>query len=159
MNFEPKRLPNDSTGCGSVGRAVASNSTGSQFESSHRQKTILNIYCQLYRKEENKEKEAWRAHFLKKNQFNRFRHFTAEASFFLSQFLCSRSELSLSLSLSFAPSLFTLYMRISNFNRFWFPVSLLSKTTKNVAENVVDENVVDENVVDENVVDENEARN
>ena len=45
-------------GCGSVGRAVASNSRGLWFESSHRQKIILNIYCQLYWKDENKEKEA-----------------------------------------------------------------------------------------------------
>ena len=35
-------------GCGSVGRAVASDSTDPRFESSHRQKIILNIYCQLY---------------------------------------------------------------------------------------------------------------
>ena len=45
------------SGCGSVGRAVASNSRGPQFESSHWQKFILNIYCQLYWKDENKEKE------------------------------------------------------------------------------------------------------
>ena len=36
------------SGCGSVGRAVASNSRGLRFESSYRQKFILNIYCQLY---------------------------------------------------------------------------------------------------------------
>ena len=36
------------SGGGSVGRAVASNSRGPRFESSHRQKFILNIYCQLY---------------------------------------------------------------------------------------------------------------
>ena len=46
------------SGCGSVGRVVATNSKGPQFESSHRQKYILNIYGQLYRKDENKEKEA-----------------------------------------------------------------------------------------------------
>ena len=46
------------SGCGSVGRAVASNSRGPRFESSHREKFILNIYCQLYLKDENKEKEA-----------------------------------------------------------------------------------------------------
>ena len=46
------------SGCGSVGRAVASNSRGPRFKSSHQQKNILNIYRQLYWKDENKEKEA-----------------------------------------------------------------------------------------------------
>ena len=36
------------SGCGSVGRTVASNSRGPRFESSHRQKIISNINCQLY---------------------------------------------------------------------------------------------------------------
>ena len=36
------------SGCGSVGSAVASDSRGLQFESSHRRKFILNIYCQLF---------------------------------------------------------------------------------------------------------------
>ena len=36
------------SGRGSVGRAVDSDSKGLQFESSHWQKNILNIYCQLY---------------------------------------------------------------------------------------------------------------
>ena len=35
------------SGCGSVGRAVASNSRGPRFESSLWQTFILNIYCQL----------------------------------------------------------------------------------------------------------------
>ena len=52
------------SGCGSVGRAVASNSRGLRFESSHQQKIILNVYCQLYRKDENKEKEALIGPFL-----------------------------------------------------------------------------------------------
>ena len=34
--------------CGSVGKAVASYSGGLWFESSHRQKFIVNIYCQQY---------------------------------------------------------------------------------------------------------------
>ena len=55
------------SGCGSVGRAVASNSRGPRFESSHRQKFILNIYCQLYRKDENKKKEAEIGAFKKKH--------------------------------------------------------------------------------------------
>ena len=50
------------SGCGAVGRAVASKTRGPRFESSHQQKFIyiLNI-CLLstvYRKDENKEKEA-----------------------------------------------------------------------------------------------------
>ena len=53
-------------GCGSVGRAVASNSRGRRFESSHWQKCILNIYCQLYRKGKNKEKEADNGPFKRK---------------------------------------------------------------------------------------------
>ena len=64
------RLRMDS-GCGSVGRAVTSNSRGPQFESSHWQKIILNIDCQLYWKDENKEKEAGNGPFKKQanNQF------------------------------------------------------------------------------------------
>ena len=53
------KIPVLGSGCGGwVGREVASNSRGLQFESSHRQKYILSIYCQLYWKDENKEKEA-----------------------------------------------------------------------------------------------------
>ena len=51
------------------GRAVASNCRDPHFESSHRQKFILNIvYCQLYWKDENKEKEAENDRFLKMNE-------------------------------------------------------------------------------------------
>ena len=57
------------SGCGSVGRAVASNARGPRFESSHRQKFIFNIYCQLYWKDENKEKEAGTGPFFKKTHF------------------------------------------------------------------------------------------
>ena len=46
------------SGGGSVGRAVVSDSRGPRFESSHQQKIILNIYCQLYSKDENKEKRG-----------------------------------------------------------------------------------------------------
>ena len=58
------------SGCGSVGRAVATDTRGLWFESSHWQKFIyiLNI-CLLstvYWKEENKEKEAGTGPFLKK---------------------------------------------------------------------------------------------
>ena len=54
------------SGCCSVGGAVASNSRGRQFESSHRQIYVLNIYCQLYWKDENKEKEADNGQFFEK---------------------------------------------------------------------------------------------
>ena len=53
-----KNVKTMGSGCGSVGRAVASDSRGPQFESSQQQKFILNIYCQLYWKDENKEKDA-----------------------------------------------------------------------------------------------------
>ena len=55
--YQTKNRPLGS-GCGSVGRAVTANSRGPRFESSHWQHFILNIYCQLYWKEENKVKEA-----------------------------------------------------------------------------------------------------
>ena len=47
------------SGCGAVGRAVASDTRGPRFESSHWQ-LLLNIYLLLTvcRKDENKEKEA-----------------------------------------------------------------------------------------------------
>ena len=41
-----------------VGRAVASNSRGPRFKSSHWQNLYWTFYCQLYWKDENKEKEA-----------------------------------------------------------------------------------------------------
>ena len=53
------------SGGGSVGRDVASNTRGPRFESSHRQNFILNIYCQLYWKDKNKEKEAGNGPFSK----------------------------------------------------------------------------------------------
>ena len=59
------------SGCGSVGRAVASNTRGPLFESSHRQKFIylLNIcfLSTVYWKDENKEKEARNGPFKKKH--------------------------------------------------------------------------------------------
>ena len=57
------------SGCGSVGKAVASNSRGPWFESSHWQKFIMNIYSKLNWKDENKEKEAENGPFLKKPMF------------------------------------------------------------------------------------------
>ena len=46
------------SGGSSVDIAVASNFRDLRFESSHRQKIIFNIYCQLYWKDENKEKSG-----------------------------------------------------------------------------------------------------
>ena len=46
------------SGCGSVGREVASNSRSPRIESSRRLKIISNINCRLYWKDENKEKEV-----------------------------------------------------------------------------------------------------
>ena len=53
------------SGCGAVGRAVASDIRGPGFESSHWQ-LLLNIYLLLTvcRKDENKEKEAGNGPFL-----------------------------------------------------------------------------------------------
>ena len=52
------------SGCGSVGRAVASDSRGPRFKFGHQQNFIWNIYCQLFWKDENKEKEAGNGPFL-----------------------------------------------------------------------------------------------
>ena len=62
------------SGCGSVGRAVASDTRGPQFESSHQQKFIYKwnicLLSTVYWKDENKEKEAGNGPFLKKSVFN-----------------------------------------------------------------------------------------
>ena len=57
------------SGCGPVGRAVAYDSRGPGFESSHRQ-LLLNIYLLLtvYRKDENKEKRPGMAHLKKQKK-------------------------------------------------------------------------------------------
>ena len=58
------------SGCGSVGRAVASNTRGPRFESSHRQKFIytlnISLLSTVYRKDENKGKKAGNGPFFKK---------------------------------------------------------------------------------------------
>ena len=59
------------SGCDSVGRAVASDTRGPRFESSHRQKIIFLYYTFVYRQLciENtkiKKKRPGMAHFLKK---------------------------------------------------------------------------------------------
>ena len=60
----------EGSGCGSVGRAVAFDTRGQRFESSHRQKFILILNtCLLstvHWKDENKEKEAGYGPFFKK---------------------------------------------------------------------------------------------
>ena len=66
--FATNKIYLSGSGCGSVGRAVASDSRGLQFESTHRQKFILNIYCQLFWKDENNEKEAGNDPFSIKNK-------------------------------------------------------------------------------------------
>ena len=50
-------------GCGSVGREIASNFRSPRFESSHRQKIILNIYCQLFEKAKIKKNRPGMARF------------------------------------------------------------------------------------------------
>ena len=54
----------EGSGCGAVGRVVASNTGGPGFESSHWQ-LLVNIYLLLpvCRKDENKEKMPGMAHF------------------------------------------------------------------------------------------------
>ena len=66
----------EGSSCGSVGRAVASDTRGLRFESSHRQKFIytLNI-CLLstvYWKDENKGKEAGNGPFLKNKKATKY---------------------------------------------------------------------------------------
>ena len=58
------------SGCGAVGRTVASETRGPRFESSHRQ-LLLNIYLLLTvcRKDKNKEKEAGNGPEKKRNTF------------------------------------------------------------------------------------------
>ena len=58
------------SGCGSVGWAVASNSKGPQFESSHLQTFILNIYCQLCEKTKIKKRGREWPTFIKKSTQN-----------------------------------------------------------------------------------------
>ena len=59
------------SGCGSVGRAVAFDTRGPRFESSHWQKFIniehlYTVNCVLKRRNKNKEKEAVNGPFFKK---------------------------------------------------------------------------------------------
>ena len=60
------------SGCGTVGRAVASNIRGPRFESSHRQLLLnIDLLLTVCRKYKNKEKEAGNGPFLKnKKIFN-----------------------------------------------------------------------------------------
>ena len=57
------------SGCGSVGRAVASDTRDPRFKPRHRKSFIYQIIYQLYhRKDENKEKEAGNGPPFKKQQ-------------------------------------------------------------------------------------------
>ena len=60
------------SGCGSVGRVVASNTRDPWFESSHRQKFILNVN---FRKDKNQQKRGRNGPFLKKNLIKYFVQF------------------------------------------------------------------------------------
>ena len=56
------------SGCGAVGRAVAYNTRGPRFNSSHRQLLLnINVLLTVCRKDENKEKRPGMAHLLKKS--------------------------------------------------------------------------------------------
>ena len=57
------------SGCGLVGRAVASDSRSLRFGSSHRQKMILNILLWTVVKRQKKKKRPGMAHFLKITYF------------------------------------------------------------------------------------------
>ena len=65
------RAKKQPSGCGAVGKAVASNIKGPGFESSHRQ-LLLNIFLLLTvcGKDENKEKEAGNGPFKKRKTTN-----------------------------------------------------------------------------------------
>ena len=76
------------SGCGAVGRAVASHSRGPGFESSHRQ-LLLNIYLlsTVCRKDENKEKDAGNdpppKKRRKKLEFENLDHFLIQHSYLI----------------------------------------------------------------------------
>ena len=54
------------SGCGAVGRAVASNSRGPRFESSHRQKFIEHLLSTVFKRRKEKRGREWPMSFLKK---------------------------------------------------------------------------------------------
>ena len=68
--YTPKNTLITGSGCGSVGRVVASNTRDPRFESSHRQTFIYIehfVYCQLcIEKTKIKKKRPGMAHFFKK---------------------------------------------------------------------------------------------
>ena len=58
------------SGCGSIGKAVASDTRGMRFETSHCQNLYWTlVFCQMYWKDENKEKRGreWPNNFLQKS--------------------------------------------------------------------------------------------
>ena len=65
QNYKPWLLVfTRGSGCCSDGLAVATDSRGPQFESSHWHKFISNVFSQLYWRDENKEKEAGNGPFI-----------------------------------------------------------------------------------------------
>ena len=64
-------LKEKGSGCGSVGRADASDTRGPRFKSSHQQKNIyilkICLLSTVNQKDENKEKEAGKAYLFKIN--------------------------------------------------------------------------------------------
>ena len=82
-------LLNLGSGCGSVGRAVTSDTRDPRFEPCHRRNFVYQFICQLYnRKDENKEKEAGNGPSLKKPFYSIcalrvFQHMQYKKSFFL----------------------------------------------------------------------------
>ena len=66
MDATGQKLEDDGSGCGSVGRAVASNSRGLQFESSDWQKLYRMFTVNYIKKTKIKKKRPGMVHFLKK---------------------------------------------------------------------------------------------
>ena len=69
--FQSKKESFMGSGCGAVGREVASDTRGPRFESSHRQKFIyIFVFCQLcIEKTKERKKRPGMAHFFKKRKF------------------------------------------------------------------------------------------
>ena len=63
LAFRCKTLLNGGSGCGSVGRAIASGPRGPRFESSHRHKVYIEYFCLF--KIRKKKKEAGNGPFKK----------------------------------------------------------------------------------------------
>ena len=66
-NFAVNKFQGQGSGCGSVGRVVASKARGTQFESSNREIFTINIFTVSCKKTKIKEKETENGNFLKPN--------------------------------------------------------------------------------------------